>query len=157
MVAINTAKQLLSLEDRAWMGIESVFLSGEKLGQLFNLDLEGALLVQRVVKGGPADKAGLRGGSIPVSIQGQEILLGGDLILELGAQEACHSACLVRGGKRLGGLDRIPVKFLRGGKVMEAVINVSNTRRNFLKPAATPNRGVGEQLIRNEESPRPRV
>ncbi len=132
-IAINTARQLLALEDRPWMGIEGVFLDGGALARLLNLDLEGGLLVQRVAKGSPADKAGLRGGSVPARIVGREVLLGGDLILEINTQEACHSECLVREGRRLAGLDRIPVSFLRGGKIMETVVDVSGTRRNFLK------------------------
>ncbi len=132
VLAINTAKQLLALEERAWMGIEAVFLDGEKLARLMNLDVEGGLLVQHVTKGGPADRAGLRGGSIPARIFGQDILLGGDLILEFGPQEACHAACLVRAHERVAGLDRIPVRFLRGGKSKEVIIDVSATRRNLL-------------------------
>ncbi len=132
VVAINTAKQLLAFEDRAWIGIEGIFLNGEVLAGLLNLDLEGGLLIQRVVKGSPADKAGLRGGSIPARILGQETLLGGDLILQFDFQEACHSECLVRARELLSGLDRIAVKFLRGGKIMETVIDLSASRRNFL-------------------------
>ena len=78
VVAINTAKQLLALEDRAWVGIEVIFLNREELAHL-NLDLPGGLLIQRVAKGSPADKAGLRGGSLPARILGQDTLLGGDL------------------------------------------------------------------------------
>ncbi|MDA2928093.1 trypsin-like peptidase domain-containing protein [Acidobacteria bacterium AH-259-G07] len=133
VVAIDTAKQLLVLEDRGWMGIEAIFLNREELARLLNLDLEGGLLVQRVVTGSPAEKAGLRGGSVPAQIFDQRILLGGDLILEFNKQEACHSECLAQAGKGLAGLDRIPVKFLRGGKVMQTVVDVSKTRRNFLK------------------------
>ncbi len=132
VVAINTAKQLLALEERAWVGLDGIFLNGEELSLLLNLDLAGGLLIQRVAKGSPADKAGLRGGSLPAQILGRDTLLGGDLILEFATQEACHSACLVRAHKRLTGMDRIPVKFLRGGKLMETVIDVSATRRNFL-------------------------
>ena len=133
VVAINTAKQLLALEDRAWVGIDGIFLNREKLARLLNLDLAGGLLIQRVAKGSPADKAGLRGGSLPARILGRDTLLGGDLILQLDTQEACHSECLVGARKLLTGLDRISVKFLRGGKVMATVIDVSATRRNFLK------------------------
>ncbi len=107
-------------------------MNGEQLARLLNLDLGGGLLIQRVAKGSPADKAGLRGGSIPARIVGQETLLGGDLILQFGDQEACHSECLVRARKLLSGLDRIAVKFLRGGKIMGTVIDVSATRKNFL-------------------------
>jgi serine protease Do len=133
VVAINTAKQLLALEDRPWMGIDAVFLNADMLNQILNLNVEGGLLVQHVAKGSPADKAGLRGGTVPAQILGQDILLGGDLIVEFNTQEACHSECLVHEGKRLSGLKQIPVNFLRSGKMMRAVIDVSTTRRNFLK------------------------
>ena len=68
----------------------------------------------------------------PAEIFGVSILLGGDLVLEFNAQEACHAECLIDQGKRLAGVDRIPVTFLRGGRVMHAVVDVSKTRRNFL-------------------------
>ena len=133
VVAINTAKQLLALEDRVWIGIEAIFFPREGLADLFNLDLEGGVLIIRVAKGSPAEKAGLRGGSIPARVFDQEILLGGDLIIELNTQEACHGACLIQARSRLAGLDRIPVKFLRGGKLMETLVDVSATRMNFLE------------------------
>ncbi len=132
-VAVNTAKQLMALEDRSWIGIEGIFLGRQQLGGLFNLDLEGGLLLLRVAKGSPADKAGLRGGLVPAQLFGQDVLLGGDLLLEFGGQEACHSECLVHAHEHVAGMDRIPVKFLRDGKTMETVIDVSATRRNFLE------------------------
>ena len=131
-VAINTAKQLLALEDRPWIGIEAIFLDGERLAELFNLDREGGLLIQHVARGSPAERAGLRGGTVPAEVFGVSILLGGDLVLEFNAQEACHAECLIDQGKRLAGVERIPITFLRGGRVMHAVVDVSKTRRNFL-------------------------
>ena len=133
VVAINTAKQLMTLEDRAWIGIEAIFLGREQLGRLFNLDLGGGLLILRVAKGSPAAKAGLRGGSIPARVLGQDIPLGGDLLLEFGTQETCHSECLAHAHSRISRMDRIPVRFLRDGKTVKAVIDVSATRQNFLK------------------------
>jgi S1-C subfamily serine protease len=132
VVAINTAKKLLALEERVWTGMEGIFLSRKMISRLLNQDLPGGLLIERVVKGSPADKAGLKGGSIPGRILGRDVLFGGDMILEFGTQVACHSECLEHAHERLTKLDRIPVKFLRGGKVIETVIDVSDTRRNFL-------------------------
>jgi len=132
-VAINTAKKLLALEDRVWIGIEGIFLNNEQIARLFNRQLEGGLLVERVVKGSPADRAGIHGGTLPAHIQNRDFVLGGDLIIQLGSQSACHVECLVEAKKHLKGLDRIPVKFLRGGKIMEAVIDVTDSRHNFLK------------------------
>ena len=71
---------------------------------------------------------------MPARIAGREILLGGDLIIEFNTQEACHEGCLIKEGERLAGLDRIPVTYLRAGKVHETVVDVSKTRRNFLAP-----------------------
>ncbi len=133
VVSINTAKQLLALEDRTWIGFEGIFLDKETLSQLLNLNLEGGFLIQHVAKNSPADMAGLKGGMIPAKIFDTEILLGGDLIVQIGEQETCHSQCLANAHKHLTGLDKIPVRFLRNGKIMENIIDVSNSRRNFLK------------------------
>jgi len=132
VVSINTAKQLLSLENRAWMGFDGIFLNKQELVLLFNINQEGGMLIQHVSKGSPADKAGLKGGIIPAKIIDQDIVLGGDLILQFGDQKACHSACLVEVGKHLAGQNKIAVKFLRGGKIMNTVIDVSESRQNFL-------------------------
>ena len=41
----------------------------------------GFALVQRVADNSPASKLGLKGGNIRAQIEGQEIILGGDIIL----------------------------------------------------------------------------
>ena len=41
------------------------------------------MLVQEVVKGGPADKAGIEGGDTSATIEGAEVSLGGDIITEV--------------------------------------------------------------------------
>jgi len=48
------------------------------------MDLPGTqsgVLVGEVVSGSPADKAGLRGSYKPVTIRGQRLLVGGDVIV----------------------------------------------------------------------------
>ena len=133
VVPINTAKQLLSLKDRVWLGIEGIYLNREGIATLMNRDMKGGLLIERVTKGSPADKAGLRGGSVPSRMLDRNFLLGGDLIVEFGTREACNSDCLADANKHFGGIDKIPVKFLRGGKMLETTIDLSGTRRNFLE------------------------
>ena len=41
------------------------------------------MIVQSVVKGGPADKAGIEGGNTSATIDGAEVSLGGDIITEV--------------------------------------------------------------------------
>lgn len=132
VVAINTAKQLLAFEERPWIGIDALFLSAEEYMALWNINIEGGLLVQKVAKGSPADKAGIRGGGIPANIGGQDILLGGDIILEFGPQEACHEECLINAHDKIVQMDQIRVRLLRNGRPMELIIDASQTRKNFL-------------------------
>lgn len=133
VVAINTAKQLMALEDRVWMGIEGVFLNREVIASIMNHDIAGGLLIERVVKGSPADKAGLRGGSFPGNLMGRKFLLGGDLIVQFSTKETCPLECLFDAKKHLSGIDKIPVTYLRGGVEMTTVIDVSQSRRNYLE------------------------
>lgn len=133
VVPINTAKALLSFKDRFWLGIEGIYLNAEGVARLLNRDLKGGLLIERVAKGSPADKAGLQGGSVQARMLGREFLLGGDLVISFGEEEACSSDCLVDANKRFGASDRLPVKFLRGGVVMETTIDLSLSRRDFLE------------------------
>lgn len=132
VVAINTAKELLAFEDRPWIGAESVFLTEEEFSKLFNLDVEGGLLVQRVAPNSPAARAGLRGGYISAQVAGREILFGGDIILELGGQETCHVGCLESVKQTLANKDKIDVRYLREGKEYVVTLDISETRRNFL-------------------------
>lgn len=131
-VTSNTAKALLAFEDRPWIGIESVFLKSEELAKLFNLNLSGGLLIQKVAAGSPADKTGLRGGFIQANIGGKPILFGGDIILEIGPQETCHIGCIESVRKLLVNKEKIDVRYLREGKEYMVTIDASEVRKNFL-------------------------
>jgi len=133
VVPINTAKALLSFKNRFWLGIEGIYLNQEGIARLMNRDLKGGLLIERVAKGSPADKAGLQGGSVAAKMLGRDFLLGGDLVISLGEEEACSSECLVDAKKRFGESNKLPVKFLRGGIVVETTIDLSESRKNFLE------------------------
>ena len=131
-VTSNTVKGLLAFEDRPWIGIDSIFLRSEELSELFNLNLEGGLLVQKVATSSPADRAGIKGGSISANVNGKPILFGGDLILKIGTQETCHVDCIEGVRKVLASKDKIDVLYLRGGKEHVTTVDVSEIRKNFL-------------------------
>jgi S1-C subfamily serine protease len=84
-VPVDTAKELLpelrkgAEIKRAYLGVEMVPVS-EELARDLNLQVESGALIQTVVDGGPADKAGLRGGRTPT---GEGIAAGGDVIVEV--------------------------------------------------------------------------
>jgi S1-C subfamily serine protease len=66
--------------DRAFLGVYARGLEPE-LGRLFRLPVDAGLLVERVEKGSPAERAGIKGGSTSVVISGTDYTLGGDVIV----------------------------------------------------------------------------
>ena len=64
------------------MGITGTTI-GLDVSQALNLPVEQGVLVQEAVKGGPADKAGIRGGDTAATIGGADIRLGGDIITKV--------------------------------------------------------------------------
>lgn len=78
----NVARNLLTERGSVYFGIESMVLSYE-LARILNVPQESGLLVQHVVRDSPAGKLGIRGGFRKVSLEDQELMLGGDIILQV--------------------------------------------------------------------------
>jgi len=81
-VTSNTARTLLLERGLFWSGMDYVVLAGPFASALNLPAGQAGLLVQRVAQGSACDRLGLRGGSIPASIEGVDLLLGGDIVLE---------------------------------------------------------------------------
>jgi serine protease Do len=90
-VPINIAKQVIPqlVEHgriiRPWFGI-SVKPISKKDVNLINIPLVDGLLVEKVDPGSPAQQAGIRGGNLLVTIAGEQLLLGGDIVTEMNGQ-----------------------------------------------------------------------
>jgi S1-C subfamily serine protease len=65
------------------LGITSSVDMNYQLAQAAGSNVTYGLLVQTVASGGPADQAGIRGGTKTVTIEGQNYLLGGDIIVSI--------------------------------------------------------------------------
>jgi serine protease Do len=68
------------INNGAWLGISGITMIAD-LAQAMELpaDTEG-VLIQTISVDSPADEAGLRGSFIPFDIDGQEVMIGGDVI-----------------------------------------------------------------------------
>jgi putative serine protease PepD len=86
-VPIDTAKAIIpqlkksGRVDRGYLGIQSLTIDSS-LKDL-NLPVKQGALVQSVTPGGPADKAGIKAGDIPASLDGNPITIGGDIITKV--------------------------------------------------------------------------
>jgi S1-C subfamily serine protease len=86
-VPIDTAKAIIpqlkksGRVDRGYLGIQSLTIDSS-LKDL-NLPVKQGALVQSVTPGGPADKAGVKAGDIPATLDGNPITIGGDIIMKV--------------------------------------------------------------------------
>jgi S1-C subfamily serine protease len=91
-IPINTAKAVLAdfsrygRVRRPSLGIVS-FAIGPDLAQQIGLAADSGVLVQRVIPGGAAQQAGIRGGNQEAYIGNTPIMLGGDLIVAIDGRQ----------------------------------------------------------------------
>ncbi len=78
----QVAKSLLTARSSKYFGVEAVPLT-EELARILNVPQESGWLVQNVVTGSPAGSIGLLGGYLKVTIHDEDLLLGGDIILQV--------------------------------------------------------------------------
>jgi S1-C subfamily serine protease len=67
---------------RPWLGVQGQFVV-PGLKDLLRVPLVDGFLIEAVEPGSPADQKGLRGGIFELTIDGQPILLGGDIITQV--------------------------------------------------------------------------
>ena len=96
VVTINTAKKLLLEKRSVWGGLDGQILS-DQMADLLNLP-PGATgyLIKNVAKGSPADDAGMRGGTIFATIGGEQVVLGGDILLSVEGIQAGSAVNLAK-------------------------------------------------------------
>ena len=91
-VPINTAREVVrEIEENgevthAYLGISGGSITPD-LAKGLKLPVNSGVLVNEVVKGGPADEAGLKGGDTSATIEGANLRLGGDVITEVDGKE----------------------------------------------------------------------
>jgi serine protease Do len=80
------------------------------------------MLIQHVIPGTLADKLGFKGGNLSVVVGRSPILLGGDILLEVGGRAITDLASAVQMKKHLASFEkgnRVTFKFLRNGEQKE--------------------------------------
>jgi S1-C subfamily serine protease len=117
-VPIDTAKAEISQLEKggtvrgAYIGLTSLTIDGSL--SALNLPVKSGALVQSVQKGTPAEKAGIKGGSVSGSTEGGQVAVGGDIILSIDGRAVNSSEDLSNdiSAKKPG--DTVTVGLLRG-------------------------------------------
>jgi len=123
VVTINTARELLLARRSIWSGLEGHTLSGD-LAAIFNVPQPEGFLIKTVAKGSPAESAGIRGGNRTAVIDGQTLVVGGDILLAVDGIPTGNLADYQRMREHLQRLTPgvpITVTVLRAGRVLNLV------------------------------------
>ena len=123
VVTINTAKKLLLERKSFWSGIDGTMLTGD-LAAIFNLPESAGFLVKTVAQGSSGWEMGLLGGDKVATIGGQQIAVGGDVILSVDDMPVGSDDNVEKIRRRLAAEPAgtpFKMKVLRAGKIVELV------------------------------------
>ncbi len=129
-IPINTAKAVLGdlmrygRVRRPSLGIVSLGI-GPDLADQMGLPVEAGVLVQRVVPGGAADRAGIRGGNEQAYLGNVPIILGGDLIVAIDGQPVTDTADISSILEHHQPGDSVSVTFYRGHRKHTVQLSLS--------------------------------
>lgn len=145
-VPSNTAKRIADdlIKDgkveSPYLGITMETITPE-LAKVVKVGADSGVLVTGVTRGGPAAKAGLRGGDTQVAIDGQPYLVGGDVITRIGTKTITNPDELRAEIQRLKPGDEVSVELVRDGKKKQVTVTLGQapaTRQTPTTPT-TPN------------------
>jgi S1-C subfamily serine protease len=133
-VPINAARAVLGdLREegrviRPWLGLQGREVDAS-LGQLLKMPLVPGYLVEVVYEGSPAERAGIRGGHLSVVFQGEEYLLGGDILTTVqGAPVHTHQEYVAKVQTLKPG-QRVRLTVVRDGQPREVTLTVGERPR----------------------------
>ena len=116
------ARRLLLEHKPFWSGMEGILIQGD-LARVLNLPQPAGFVVQRVAAGSLGERLGIRPGAFRLSVEGSDLLLGGDIILAVNGMEIlADDAARDRMYASISALEpgeRVVTRVLRAGHVIE--------------------------------------
>jgi S1-C subfamily serine protease len=133
-IPINSAKAVLNdlvqfgRVRRPTLGIAGLLPIGPELADQMGLAADAGVLIQQVVPGGAADRAGLKGGHERAYLGNTPIYIGGDLIVQIDDQdiETPQDIANVLDNHHAG--DTVKVTVYRGKQRMTINVTLDNSR-----------------------------
>jgi S1-C subfamily serine protease len=128
-VPINTAKevsqQLIANGEvqHAYLGISGTDVDSD-IAQALNLEVDSGALVQAVVPGSPAAKAGLEAGDATMSLNGQRLKAGGDVIVAADGTPVHSMSDVITAVDSKQPGDDLQLTVLRGGEQHDVTVQL---------------------------------
>jgi S1-C subfamily serine protease len=113
---------------RPWLGMQGRGVD-QRLSNVVKAPLMPGYLVEVVYDGSPADRAGIRGGSLSIVLQGDEYLLGGDVVTAINGQPVRNHQDYIARVNTLRPGQRVRVSVAREGQTRELTLTVAERPR----------------------------
>ncbi len=133
-IPVDTAKRIIpELIEKGyvahpWLGV-SLFPLTSGLAKAMDLPTSQGVLVVEVIRDGPADKAGVRGGTKMVQIGNALLPVGGDVILAVEGEPVKSSEDVVREIRKRRPGEQVRLKILRGKRTEEIEVTLGERPR----------------------------
>jgi S1-C subfamily serine protease len=133
-IPIDTAKRIIPEIIRKgyvsypWLGVK-MFPLLPGLAQALKLKVERGVMIVKVDRDGPAEKAGLRGGNRMIRVGNASLPVGGDVVVGFEGKAANTPGELVRMLFKHYPGDRVTLRILRNGQFMELPVNLGERPR----------------------------
>jgi serine protease Do len=121
VVTSNTFKRYLLERNRRWYGLDFEFVSGT-MAEALRVPQSGGVLVKQVAQDSIGERLGLRGGDRLGIVEGQQLIVGGDIVLRIQGIDVGTKAGMVQALRTLETLkpgEIMRVNVLRDGRVVE--------------------------------------
>jgi S1-C subfamily serine protease len=106
------------------VGVSTYFFTGD-WAEALRLPRTGGLLISRVDRGSPADKAGLRGGKQSVQVGNYLVDVGGDLITAIDGKTVDREDAITRAVSKKHAGDTLDLTILRDGRTMNLKVTLA--------------------------------
>jgi len=133
-VPVNTAKRVLpellskGYVTYPWIGATIQSLIPE-MAKYLKLKIERGAMISEVVKGGPADKAGLKGGNQKIQVGNMIVLVGGDIVVKADQREVKTNDELIHYIREKKPGDTILLKVLRKDDFIDVKVTLGERPR----------------------------
>jgi 2-alkenal reductase len=117
--------EIVQSSGNVWLGILGQAMTSD-LAEAMNLDSDQqGVLVQQVEANSPADEAGLRGSFKPIDLNGEQALVGGDVITELNGEAVSSMEELRDGVQQFQPGEKVTLTILRDGEQIEITVTLA--------------------------------
>jgi S1-C subfamily serine protease len=133
-IPVNTAKRVIpellskGYVTYPWIGATIQSLIPE-MAKYLKLKVERGAMIAEVVKGGPADKAGLKGGNQKIQVGNMIVLMGGDVVVKVDQHDVKTNDELIHYIREKKPGDTILLKVFRKDSLMDVKVTLGERPR----------------------------